>query len=71
MKRLFCVKDVNGKKLKHENEVFYTDNKIEAKSFRDSARENGKMCRVSLGPDHIGPHGHQSNRRRLESNKPR
>ena len=60
MKRLFVVKNIkSGKKVPDEDRgVYYTDSKMEAKSVRDT---HGKDThKVSLGPDHMGKHGHKA-----------
>ena len=56
MKRLFCVKNQNQRRVSG-----FFDNKPEAKTARDSKQKHegkkGVYYHVGLGPDHMGPHG--------------
>jgi len=65
MKKLFIVKDKDGKSLKNEaREVRYFGDKVSAKVVRDRLNGDGDAgFRVSRGPDHIGLHGNRNPRR--------
>lgn len=60
MKRLFVIKNSQGKLLKEEHGVLYFDNKMKAKETRDLYNKVGvNQYFISKGPDHIGNHGHK------------